>query len=842
MAAPDPSNRRPQAELPKGDSPEPGGAGILSDASPTIDYNVQPGEEQDADATMAYPGRDSGSERGVAERLVLNVDDCVRELTESGLLEDAELASFRQQIAAGQEGGDAQALARELVRAGRLTAYQAGAVLQGKTKGLVIGSYLVLDKLGAGGMGMVFKARHRRLLRVVALKLLPPSMARDESAVLRFQREAKAAAKLSHRNVVAVLDADEFHGLHFLVMEYVEGRDLSRVVKQRGPLPVPEAVDCIAQAARGLKAASEAGVVHRDIKPSNLLLGPGGTVKILDMGLARVDDAKGLLGAGSTEPETGLTQSNLLMGTVDYMSPEQALNAKLADHRSDIYSLGCTLHFLLTGRPPFPAETVVARLIAHREHPIPVLSAARPDVPKSLDDLLVRMMAKSPEDRISSLDELIGALEGYQSTSGTSPADARANESSSGFSVVIDSRPPEPVRARGTRRLNRLAAAGAVMAVLAVLATAIFLSRSGARREERSDASIARTESPRLAAPAPNQEPKSQPTREVRASKPDAKETAAILSPQPAQFSLSGALQGHVGRVNSIAVSQDGRRALSGGRDGTIRLWDLASGRVLLPEVHDGPVVTVALSPDGRIGVSGSLDRTVRVWDLDPDHAVGMYRLVGHTGAVFAVALAQGGRIALSGGEDKTVRIWDVASRRADGAPLMHDGAVVALATSAGDRALIGVDDGTLAYWDLNSRRMIRRLQAPGPVLCVALSPDGRRALSGHSDGLLVRWDLDQGLESGRMVGHGDLVRCAAFLPEGQRALAGSQAGILVLWDVDACRALYRFPGPQGGSARAGQLGIAVLSDGVHALTADTDGMVRPWTLPAPGDERAAAR
>ena len=282
--------------------------------------------------------------------------------------------------------------------------------MQGKTRGLVIGNYLVLDKLGAGGMGMVFKARHRRLKRVVALKLLPPSMARDESAVLRFRREAKAAAKLSHRNVVAVLDADEHRGLHFLVMEYVEGRDLSRVVRELGPLPIPQAVDCIVQAARGLKAASEAGVVHRDIKPSNLLLEPGGTVKILDMGLARLDDTKGLLGAGGAEPDAGLTQSNLLMGTVDYMSPEQAFNPKHADHRSDIYSLGCTLHFLLTGRPPYSADTLVARLIAHREQPIPVLSAARPDVPKTLDDLLERMLAKAPGDRISSLDELIIAL------------------------------------------------------------------------------------------------------------------------------------------------------------------------------------------------------------------------------------------------------------------------------------------------------------------------------------------------------------------------------------------------------------------------------------------------
>src|SRR5262249_38396928 len=153
----------------------------------------------------------------------------------------------------------------------------AAAVLQGKTKGLLIGSYVVLDRLGAGSMGIVLKAEHRRLKRVVALKLLPPSLARNPSSVARFPREAKAAARLSHPNVVSVLDADEFRGLHFLVMEYVEGSDLARLVREQGTMDVPRAIDCLIQAARGLKAAYEADVVHRDIKPSNLLLDPGGT-------------------------------------------------------------------------------------------------------------------------------------------------------------------------------------------------------------------------------------------------------------------------------------------------------------------------------------------------------------------------------------------------------------------------------------------------------------------------------------------------------------------------------------------------------------------------------------
>ncbi len=736
------------------------------------------------------------------------------------------------------------------MRAGRLTPYQAGAVLQGKTKGLLIGNYLILDKLGAGGMGMVFKARHRRLKRVVALKLLPPSMARDGSAVLRFQREAEAAAQLSHPNIVAALDADEFRGLHFLVMEYVEGRDLHRLVKELGPLPVPQAVDCIAQAARGLKAASEAGVVHRDIKPSNLLLEPGGTLKILDMGLARLDDSKGLLGAAEAAPDAALTQSNLLMGTVDYMSPEQAFNPKHADLRSDIYSLGCTLHFLLTARPPYSGETLVAKLIAHREQPIPVLSAARPDVPATLDDLLRRMLAKSPDERIASLDELIASLEGYQSTVDAPPVPAALPGLALPIALAIATPRQVSARAPRTSRVTLVAGAGAGVAGMVILATAILLSLPSDRRNDRSDTGIVRTTGPSPAKPVRGPEivPAPLPPPEAGQSHEEARKKAAVVAAKPAEppqsslFGLMGALKGHDRRVNAVAASENGRLALSGGQDGTVRLWDLATGKVLRRDPHDGPVFAVAISPDGRLGLSGSLDKTVRLWDLDPDRAAGMQRLLGHTAAVFAVALAQGGQIALSGGGDKTVRIWEIASGRQDGPPLVHDGAVVALATSSGDSVLVGCDDGTVAQWDLKSRQMVRRFETPAPILCLALSPDGRRALTGHRDGLLVLWDLNQGLEAGRMVGHGDLVRCAAFLPDGDRALAGSQAGILILWDVMARRVLHRFPAPAGGLPHAGQTSIAVLSDGLHALTAETDATIRPWTMPGPGEDRALAR
>ena len=240
-------------------------------------------------------------------------------------------------------------------------------------------------------------------------------------------------------------------------------------------------------------------------------------------------------------------------------------------------------------------------------------------------------------------------------------------------------------------------------------------------------------------------------------------------------------------------------------------------------------------SADGRQGLSGSADKTVRLWDIpDPKHDVGMHRLDGHTAAVFAVAFALGDQLALSGRRRSRPSASGTSPPgQLSGTPLVHDSAVVALATTGGDGVLAGCDDGTCGLWDLRSRQRVRRLKAPGPVLCVAGSPLGHRALSGHADGVLVLWDLDLGTEIGRMVGHGDLVRCAALLPDGHRALAGSQFGNLILWDLDSQRELRRFPPAALESLPAGELGLVVFADDVHALSADTDGAVRWWRLPA---------
>lgn len=312
---------------------------------------------------------------------------------------------------------DGEAIARELVKQRQLTAFQAQQIFAGRGQSLVLGNYVITDKLGQGGMGMVLKAEHRVMRRVVALKVLSPALVKTSELRQRFQREVHAAAKLSHHNIVTAFDADEAGGVHYLVMEFVAGRDLASLVKDRGPLPAAQALPLIRQVAEGLQYAHEQGIVHRDIKPANLLLAADGTVKILDMGLARFSDSN-----SNDAGQADLTSTGAVMGTVDYMSPEQALNTKHADERADIYSLGCTLYFLLTGQPLYPGETLMEKIVAHREAAIPRIAPAtgvdQGQASVNWNDvnaLFARMVAKQPDRRFASMSEVISALKAVAS-------------------------------------------------------------------------------------------------------------------------------------------------------------------------------------------------------------------------------------------------------------------------------------------------------------------------------------------------------------------------------------------------------------------------------------------
>lgn len=268
--------------------------------------------------------------------------------------------------------------------------------------------YRIVKRLGTGGMGVVYQAEHRLMGRMVALKVLRHGLVASKKAAERFRLEVQAAATLSHRNIVAAYDAEQAGDLHFLVMEFIEGVDLSELVHHRGRLSVLHACNYTMQVAQGLQHAFEQGMVHRDMKPHNLMRTAKGTVKILDFGLAKFATQE-----GTATDESGLTELGVTLGTPDYIAPEQARDARQADIRADIYGLGCTLYFLLTGQPPFPKGTAIEKILAHCEHEPTPVDAIRDDVPEEVVDIVQRMMAKDPADRWQSPADVVNALKPF---------------------------------------------------------------------------------------------------------------------------------------------------------------------------------------------------------------------------------------------------------------------------------------------------------------------------------------------------------------------------------------------------------------------------------------------
>lgn len=334
-------------------------------------------------------------------------EEFLSNLRQSGLVSAPELASVVVGLRTESSG---RAIARGLVGRRLLTKFQAELLLAGRTDGFFLGQYKILDQLGQGGMGRVYKAVHQTLHRVVALKMLAPRVVNTAKARKLFLREVRAAGQLSHPNIVTAYDANKLDGRHFLVLEYVDGPNLSEFVREHGPLPVGLACEIVRQTAVGLQYAHERGMVHRDIKPSNLLIERvektrTPLVKILDFGLARLHEPHKQDGSDSV-----LTQANIIMGTPDFLSPEQARGLHNADIRSDLYSLGCTFYYLLTGRVPFPGGTSLQKLLRHgTEEPSPV----EQDVPAPVLAILRRLLAKKPEDRFQTPADLAAALMPY---------------------------------------------------------------------------------------------------------------------------------------------------------------------------------------------------------------------------------------------------------------------------------------------------------------------------------------------------------------------------------------------------------------------------------------------
>lgn len=350
-----------------------------------------------------------------------SVNELINRIRKSGLVPTDRLEGFLSGLSAsGVTPSNVPDLLDRLVEAGMITRFHADRLAAGKYKGFVLGSYLILDMLGSGGMGQVYLAEHTSMKRRVALKVLPIFAAdsnEDRVARERFLREARVAATLDHPNIVRVFDLCEEGRLMYLVMEYVDGISLQSMVAKNGPLPLNHAAHYARQVAFGLQHAHEMGCVHRDIKPANLLVDRTGVVKILDLGLVRTE----------AEADNGLTQkldNKGILGTADYVAPEQAVDSSNVDHRADLYSLGATIYFLLAGRPLFPEGRTAQKLVWQQIRDPAPIERIRPEVPAGLAEVIRKLIQKRPSDRYASSMEVFDALEPWTQEAIAPPDDS----------------------------------------------------------------------------------------------------------------------------------------------------------------------------------------------------------------------------------------------------------------------------------------------------------------------------------------------------------------------------------------------------------------------------------
>jgi WD40 repeat protein len=574
-------------------------------------------------------------------------------------------------------------------------------------------------------MGVVYLARHVASDRLVAIKVIRNERLTNPDILGRFRREAQAASRLCHPNIVAVHQADlvQVPGLgevHFLAMEYVPGITLQKLVEDTGPLAVAQACDFVRQAALGLQHAAEQGLVHRDIKPSNLMvlvpnglpLPPRAVVKILDMGVARLSQ-----NPLHQESLTTLTRDGAVIGTPDYIAPEQLENPREADSRADLYSLGCTFYFLLSGQVPFPGGSLIQKLDRQRWQTAVSVDQIRREVPPGVARLVRRLMAKHPDDRFGNPGELASALEQLSRT-GELPG----------------SQQPIAVRELGCL----LGHTGAI--------TGLVFTPDGTLISGSTDRTL------RVWDVAAHKE---------RLHFGDGRHEIGCLAFVPARtpFLLAGQgvtirgwepntgreilkLNGHSDAVRGMSVSRDGQYAVSGGDDKTVRLWDLQTGRELqrFPR-HAAGVTGVALSPDGKLVASSGRDQVLRLSDAQSGREV---RTLGvPRGPVLCVAFSPDGRRVLSGHFDTTLRLWDVATGREERRFSGHRQMVSGLAFTHTGTALSVSHDQTLRAWDPASGAELWSCHGhTGPVTCVAVQSGNPLMATGGFDQGVRLWQM----------------------------------------------------------------------------------------------------
>lgn len=704
----------------------------------------------------------------------------------------------------------------------------------------VLPGYEVFHLLGEGGMGQVYKARHQHLDRLVAVKVIRPDRLQDAILIDRFRQEARAAARLAHPNIVAIYDAGEAQGQHYLAFEYIEGQNLATYLRQHGPLSIAEACDIVRQAAVGLQAASESGLVHRDLKPANLLRMPDGQIKILDFGLARLAEEE-------RAREQGLTQWGQVMGTPDYLAPEQVRDAHGADIRADIYSLGCTLYQLLTGQVPFPARSPLAKLAAHLEQMPLTLKQARPDVPATLDRLVAKMMAKEPHKRFQTPAEVANSLTPFCQpqarqrrpglwlaaaltlvllmAGGTLAAMIIRLQTAQGTLVIEADDQSVEVLVRDSGNKVEIIDLKSRQSVRLDAGTYKLALRGGKQRLklstdrfdlERGGKVIVRVyyeaaqANPKPAAP-PDQNKTPAPPKMACPTTEPISPLALVQRPTSLPGLKSWTLETRKPRrgYKRIAISPDGKYLAASSPDGTIRLF--ASPSMKLCRIlagHKDAVISLAWSPDSRSLVSGgdAQDPALCGWDAESGRL--LHRWSTELRNVAGLAWSPNGKLlaatnlappnargqnllVLSSTSGQKLHCW-----AGDAGAYANHAHIIWTADSQWVAAVSQFSQ-MLRLWDVTTGQLAQEIDNGRGNQAASWSPDGRQLALGGWNVPVKIWDrrTDKILHS-LDVGSRKVVPALAWSPDGKllAVTCNSSSADISLWQVNTETLLRKIP------------------------------------------------
>ena len=717
---------------------------------------------------------------------------------------------IRQVAESGDDISTAELFTSWLVQRGWLTAFQGQYLQEGKLERLVLGGYRLLDPIGVGGMGEVFRARQLNLDRVVAVKLIRADFASERAeALARFRREALAVARLSHPNIAHIYDADEYNGTHYIAMQYVHGPNLSQLVNECGPLPVRVACDYIRQAALGLQHAHEHGLVHRDVKRSNLIValpqGPPvaardsvnfGVLKLLDLGLARINE---------DTTETGLTRERGVLGTPDYMSPEQARDPRRADIRSDLYSLGCTFHFLLVGQPPFPQGTSIEKVLQHQLERPTAINKLRPGVAPEALTILAKFMRKDPRERYQTPAEAAGQLTLFLNMRNTEsfvwPPVPRSADPT-GSAPATHAHPTwfnGPVElGKGAQAPQAVPPAPETVRIRLPEPEAPRLSElvEGTHLSDVDDKPLPRTDQlPAYVAPSgPEPDPLPPTCRVVKgATVPDLQATAnSTMFALPAYRAT--VLQGHTAPVVEMAFDARGRHLATGGLDYSVRVWRLdgedTRQQTAFLDRRLGEIRAITFNPHSAellISATG-LGGRIWVWRWQNETSQDMCRLEKSIGAADLSITADGKHIA--GVEGNQVFLWSsaTATGKLRGTLVGRGRELTSVAFSAdGQRLFAGDVHGAVLSWRGGWRRLRQSEMFAahnGPVNCLTVSRDDRFLATASTDNFVRIWSKIAQVQLAVEISAGlrGVVCGLHFSPDGESLTTISNAGQAARW------------------------------------------------------------